>query len=62
MGLGNALAALAERQRSVPRMEKALASVRGAATVYQQRGDSDQLSEAQSRIAELETELARLRQ
>ncbi|MBV8457726.1 MAG: hypothetical protein JO122_14050, partial [Acetobacteraceae bacterium] len=48
MGLGNALAALAERQRSVPRTEEAIASIRGAAAVYQQMGDSDRLSEAQS--------------
>ena len=59
--LGDALAVLAQRQKSLPHTEEAIASMRNALEVYQQLGDNDRSSEAQTRLAELETQLAALR-
>jgi hypothetical protein len=55
-GLANALAALAQRQRSAARMSEALACTRAAVEVYQQRTNTYWLPIAQSRITDMEAE------
>jgi hypothetical protein len=59
--LGNALATLAARQKSTLLLEEALASMRGAVDAYQQAGEGYWLPIAQRRIAEMEAELAEMK-
>ncbi len=59
--LGNALAALAERQKSARLMQDAVISMSGAVEVYQQAGESYWLLIAQGRVTEMQAELAELK-
>jgi hypothetical protein len=60
-GLGYALAALAKRQGNAMLMEEALADMRGAVDAYQQAGEGYWLPIAQRRLAEMEVELAEIK-
>jgi hypothetical protein len=59
--LGNALAALAERQKNATLMEEAVQSMRGAVEVYQQVGEGYWLPIAQARLTEMQAELIELK-
>ena len=62
MNLGNALAALAERQNSAMLMEEAIKSMSEAVEAYQQAGEGYWLPIAQKRVTEMQAELAALRE
>ena len=61
MNLGNALAILARRQNEASLLEGALACMRSAADAYQQAGKNFWLPIAQRRIAEIEADLAAMK-
>ena len=60
-GLAHAIAALGQRQGNAALLEEALACMRGAADAYQQAGEGYWLPIAQRRVAEMQAELAEMR-